>query len=66
MKVILSVPDEGYSRHALSAINLISTFSLQVVSSFDESTRPSSFLLSMYYTYDNFCVTENKYAMHKV
>jgi hypothetical protein len=31
MKVILSVPDEGYSRHALSAIHLISTFSLQVV-----------------------------------
>ena len=27
MKVILSVPDEGYSRNASYTINLISTFS---------------------------------------
>ena len=26
MKVILSVPDEGYARNSLCALNLISTF----------------------------------------
>jgi hypothetical protein len=29
MKVILSVPDEGYSRNSSCALNLISTFLLQ-------------------------------------
>jgi len=28
MKVIMSVPDEGYCRNASCALNLISTFSL--------------------------------------
>ena len=30
MKVILSVPDEGYSRHVSCALNLIFTFLLNI------------------------------------
>ena len=44
MKVILSVPDEGYSRNASCALNLISTFLLiqyPVYSGFDLNKFPS-------------------------
>jgi hypothetical protein len=52
----LSVPDEGYSRNALCALNLISTFSLEI-----RQTQNSNYAVQLldverpyYFTFDLF------------